>query len=50
MGLERFVKYLLDLKNIQDAVLLHNKIAEVPWSDIISQDMYYERILRSDQK
>ena len=44
MGLERFVKYLLDLKNIQDAVLLHNKIAEAPWSDIISQNMYYERI------
>lgn len=48
MGLERFVKYLLDLENIQDAVLLHNKIAEDPWTDIISQDMYYERISRSN--
>lgn len=48
MGLERFVKYLLDLENIQDAVLLHNRITEAPWSDIISQDMPYEYISRSD--
>ena len=44
MGLERLVAYLLDLSDIRDAVLLQNRVADVPWNDLLAQDMYYERI------
>jgi aspartyl/asparaginyl-tRNA synthetase len=44
MGLERLLTYLLDLTDIRDAVLLHNRVADVPWDELLEQDMHYERI------
>jgi aspartyl/asparaginyl-tRNA synthetase len=44
MGLERLVAYLLDLSDLRDAVLLQNRVADVPWDDLLAQRMYYERI------
>jgi aspartyl/asparaginyl-tRNA synthetase len=44
LGLERLVAYVLDLDDIREAVLLQNRVADVPWDELLSQGMYYDRI------